>query len=706
MKDRRMEVIFRFRVVCFIIGIMLGGIGSIQAGGLRIMSSAFVPDREFPQLIQYVWDGWDLKYGTREPQEYSTLVPPGATLHVFVQNDSSQPVEIRHIFLNDIDLSKHILPIHRKHKGIRAASYLLNDASITPEQVRNQLDKLGAPIWYQVRPNPIPPAGFAEITVRLRNLPLEQQIVLGIGEKEQKTLSTSFYIDKPAVLSIASVNFNDEIDRMFLYIRRTDGQEFELRSVQVDNKIVNLPLDKKNRKSFKGFLPLEIPLSPAWEYGSFHYIGVSTTDNLTASAVVRARDSFFALGIWGYRNYGNTLEEHVRDTCSTFQKYLFNTHMGMAGPHTGYLRSDEGLKLLQEMGLRLMARDPIKSTVRHPQLYARFLLDEPDAHEYAIKDLPANLRVGSYAQGLVERQKDWTKTDPRTLTLLNVDLTYKIPNWLIYGQLPDILAVDPYYQMRLKDVYWRHPGWLAQFCHPYYVYAISEIARWACEPRPLHVILNSVSFRENGQKFRYATPEEKRIEFYYALAAGAKGISYWWFTPYGKCYGCGSEEPEAKSLMQEMARLNAEARTVLPLLATSCPGAISGTKLDPFASSSPPWLMVRTLFAGTDTAILILINREHASDRIGTIFQPIPKAQVTFQKPPWLSPTTAIRFAKDGKIEPIKFLEESDSLMVELQNIELTEMLIFTEKPTLLQEIQKHWQGLLPQLQAVLKRNP
>ncbi|MCD6385139.1 hypothetical protein J7M23_05110, partial [Candidatus Sumerlaeota bacterium] len=430
-------------------------------------------------------------------------------------------------------------------------------------------------------------------------------------------------------------------------------------------------------------------------------------DNLTASAVVRARDSFFALGMWGYRNYGNTPEERVRDTCSAYHNHLFNTHMGVPGPHNAdYLWSAEGLKLLQEMGLRIMARHPTKSTIRHPQLYARFLKDEPDAFEYAIKKLPGNLRIGCYAQGLVERQREWTNSDPRTLSLLNVDLTYKITNWLTYGQLPDILAVDPYYQMRLKDVYWRHPGWLSQFCHPYYVYAVSEIARWACEPHPLHVILNAVSFRKNDRKFRYGTPEEKRIEFYYALAAGAKGISYWWFTPYGKCYGCGSSEPPAKSMMREMARLNAEARAVMPLLATACPGAISGSKIDPFASSSPPWLMVRTLFVGTHTAILILINRDHASDRIGTVYQPIPEAQLTFQKPPWLKPTAVIRFARDGKIETLKVTENDENMRIDLQNIELTEMLIITEEPTLLKEIQQRWQHLLPQLQAVTKEKP
>ena len=157
---------------------------------------------------------------------------------------------------------------------------------------------------------------------------------------------------------------------------------------------------------------------------------------------------------------------------------------------------------------------------------------------------------------------------------------------------------------------------------------MSEIARWACEPKPLHVILNSVSFREDDRAFRYGTPEEKRIEFYYALSAGARGISYWWFTPYGECRGCGSKEPAARLMMQEMARLNAEARSLEPLLAQSCPGAISGTKLDPFTKTLPYWLMARTLFVGNHTAIIILINRDHASDRIGTIYEPIPKATI------------------------------------------------------------------------------
>lgn len=671
---------------------------------LQMRVASFVPDREFPELLPYVMDGWDLKHGMGQPKEYGQLVPTGATLHAFVENESNQPIIVEHVLLNDIDLSKHIVPMHREHLGIRAASYHLNDTTVTPEEVRQRLDNLGDPIWYQVRPDPIPPKGFAEVIVRLRKMPHEKILTIAVEASGEKAVNARLFAEKPAALALASVNFNKEINRMFLYVRRTDGLEFTIRSVEIDGKDVKVA-NEKSLKSLHGFLPIEIPLPQAMDYGSFHYVAVTTTDTLSAAAVVRARDQFFALGMWGYRNNGNTLEGKVRDTCTAFHDHLFNTHMGMAGSHSGYLQSTEGLKMLEEMGLRLMVRDPTKSTVRNPQLYARFLLDEPDAHEYAVNSLPGNLRVGSYAQGLVQLQRRWTEIDRRTLTLLNVDLTYKPENWLIYGQLPDILAVDPYYQMRLKDTTWKHPGWLAQFCHPYYVYAIAEIARWASQPHPLHIILNSVSFREDDRIFRYGTPEEKRIEFYYALAAGAKGISYWWFTPYGKCRGCGASDSAARIMMREMAHLNAEARAVEPLLAVACPATMAGSKVDSFTSSVPAWLMARTLFAETHTAIIILVNRDHASDRLGTLFQPIPKARVTFQKPPWMDDNntlTALRLSRAGP-ETAQITIQDGYVTVPFENFQLTEMLILTTSPTLEENVEKQWKSILPRLEKVLK---
>lgn len=690
--------------------LLLAGVALARAlpapgADLHATSAAFVPDREFPHLIRYCVEGWSLRDELGYTRQYAEEVRPGAVLHLFLQNRSRQPISITRVLLDGIDLSRHLAPrpSHQERGGVHAASFLLNDAATTPPAVRDRLEALGAPLWYQVRPNPVPPGGFTEVMVRLRRLPRVRHLKLGAASAAGETATATLSPARPAAVRIAAVNFGEGIGSLFLYLRREDGREFTLQSVHLDGTEVALPAHAP-RHSFHGFLPVVVPLKPAWEFGSFHHIQATSRDGAVAATVLRARDPFFALGMWGYRNRGSTVEEQARDTSAAFRDHLFNTHMGMAGRQTGYLESKAGLQMLQEMGLRLMARTPDADTMRHPNLYARFLMDEPDAQDYSVDQLPPERRLGSFAQGLVERQQEWTTRDPRSLILLNVNLTYKPENWLVYGQLPDILCLDPYYQGVLHGILRGHPGRYEAFSHPYFVYAASEIARWASEPRPFHVILNSVFHvdREDPKRsFRYGTPEEKRIEFYYALAAGAKGISYWWFTPYGEYRGCGSDEPEAQAMMREQARLNAEARALEPLLATACPGAASGLKADPFTTAAPQWLMVRTLFVGTDVALILLINRDHLSDRIGTLYQPIPKARVTFQAPPWLQPTHAFRLAGGG-VSPVALSRSEAGYVAPLENIELTEGLLLTTNPALADEVRARYQQLRPQLDRVL----
>ncbi len=686
---------------------------------LSVTSAEFLPDRAFPGLYPYIRDGYDLKIDMRpEVPAYDQIVQRGATLRVFLRNASGAPRGIDAVLLNGIDLAQHILPIHREHRGLRAASHLLNDDSRTPPAVKQRLDALGAPIWYRVRPNPIPPGGFTEVTIRLRTIPTTSSLEISVrsapkdenaaqnaatekGAAQNATkvdsAGVSLHPQLPSSFTIASVSFNAATDRAFVYLRNQDGDDFTLRSIAVDGTPVDLSADAP-RTSFHRFLPVEIPLPTPWAHGSLHHLAATTTRGETAAIVLRARDDFFALGLWGYRRNGNTDEEQARDTVTAFHDHLFNTHMGMMGPNGSFLRSEAGWQFAASLGIRMMPQDPVPRDIGNPNLYARFLLDEPDAHEAAIDALPGYLRLGAYAQGLVERQRQWTEDDPRGLTLLNVDLTYKPENWLVYGPLPDILACDPYYQMRLADTYQKHPGWLGRNSTPYYVFAIADVARWGAEPNPLHIILNSVSYRGDDFTFRYGTPEEKRIEFYYALAAGAKGISYWWFTPYGTYKGCGADEPGAKAMLAELGRLNAEARSILPLLARSHPVAVGGDKSEPFATALPFWLKPRTLIAGTDTALVVLVNRDHASDRVGTLYEPIPKATITFDVPPWLQPVEAFRLTRDG-VAPASFTRDEEGRLVsELRDVQLTEILVLTERRGLQAETARRWEELNSEL--------
>ncbi len=680
-----------------------GALPAAHTAPAEVFGGVFIRDRMLPEMLTYTLGGWRLRVEMGVSRPDGSDLAHGGVLRFFVRNTTEQPLEVTGVWLEGVDLAKHIVPKHAAHGGTSSAGYLLNSPEETPPDVREKLDSLGRPVWYQVRPEPVPPGAFAEVDIRLQGQPQQERLNVRLSGQGwtsgELTVSTA---DDPA-LRLAAVNFSPDIRRLYLYLRRDDGQEFSLREVRLDGRPLPLPADLKG--SSRGFLPVSLELPAPLEFGSFHLFEAADSTGQTARIVMRARDDYFALGMWGYRNYGNTTAQRARDTCRTFRDHLFNTHMLMAGEQSGYLvGSDEGFALLQEMGLRVMSRDPTRQDIRSPWTYARFVMDEPDAHDYFANDLqPADLRLGSMGQGVIARQRDWTLRDGRTLCLLNIDNTFVPFNYLTYGAIPDILALDPYYIECLMGVYEKRPERISQFFTPMYVMGTAEYARLAAEPRPTHVILNSTSYRfPDKEPFRFPTPEEKRVEFYMSLGAGAKGISYWWFTPIGECYGAGSDEPEAKALMRELARLNAEARTLLPELGVACPAARPGALNDPFASLRPFWVLSRTLFSGPDTAIVTLFNRDHSSDRHGTIFQPVEKATLTFTPPPWLDVRSAFR-VDGGKLTELEIVREGDSLVLELGRLELGDMVVLTSDASLLAKARERWKAIQPVLAGVLE---
>lgn len=698
-----MKRMFRYPAAAFCLSVLLlPALPAALSQPAQLSGGVFIRDRMLPEMLTYTMGGWRLRVEMGFARPDGSDLPHGAVVRFFVRNTSAQPLEVTGVWLEGVDLAKQIVPKHKEHGGTPSAGYLLNSEEDTPPDVRARLDSLGRPVWYQVRPDPVPPGAVAEVNIRLQAQPQQNRLRVRLSGEGWTTAELTVRTADDPVLRLAGVNFSPDIRRLYLYLRRLDGQEFRIRQVRLDGR--TLPLPASVPGSSKGFLPLALDLPAPLEFGSFHFFEVTDSTGQTARNVVRARDDYFALGMWGYRNDGNTVAERARDTCRAFRDHLFNTHMLMAGEQSGYLvGSDEGFALLQEMGLRVMSRDPTRQDIRSPWTYARFVMDEPDAHDYFASDLqPADLRLGSMGQGVVARQRNWTLRDHRTLCLLNIDNTYVPFNYLTYGSIPDILALDPYYIENLRGVYEKNPERISQFFTPMYVMGTAEYARLAAEPRPTHVILNSTSYRFPDQEpFRFPTPEEKRVEFYMALGTGTKGISYWWFTPIGECYGCGSREPEAQALMRELARLNAEARTLLPELGVACAAAQPGSLRDPFASMRPFWVIARTLFAGPDTAIVTLFNRNHSSDRHGTIFQPVEKATMTFTPPSWLDVKSAFR-VDGGKLTPLDVKREGDSLTLELGRLDLGDMVVLTSDPSLHGKARERWAALEPMLKSVL----
>ena len=220
------------------------------------------------------------------------------------------------------------------------------------------------------------------------------------------------------------------------------------------------------------------------------------------------------------------------------------------------------------------------------------------------------------------------------------------------------------------------PTNMGAYLKPTYVYAIGEIYQSAGAPNPMHLILHTCRFNFKPEEFRYRapTPEEKRVELYYSLAAGAKQISFWWYSapdnyPDSRYYGVGGAEPETKALWREIGLVGGEIRTIGDLVSRGCPASLPIKK--------PRMLWVRSLLAGTDTAIVLVVNDNLASDRLGTVVKPVENARLDVQVPSWLKPAEAFEVTCEG-IQDVPWKAGANQVSFDLGTVNLTRMLIFT----------------------------
>ena len=651
------------------------GAGTGAPGALpRVLDAAYRADSPFPEYLPFWTESWSLKDASGETLQYAGRdMPRGGNVHVFLLNTDSRPLSVDDVLLQGVSLTRAVaFSDDSRKRGLHPAG--IRFAELTAEKLE-ALEQAGRPVWWRIEPNPIPPHGAAELLVRLRGQPQTQTLGLSItcppGSRRARVGTSS------ARPPIEGIGFAPALDSLHAYVSSTappahvflDGRDVTHRAQLAHDADVGLAF-------------VEVQLDEPLPRGSFHCVQVRCSDGRTASAGLRAYAEELCYGMWGSRPGKEADSDLARAYLSDLAAHNINVQMEMVGSAAvrEYLKTDDGLAMCSDLGLRRMVSDPGKGNTTDP--WAFFLLDEPDCGDYRVDALPPTERVGSLAQALVSRSARLRETSPQTRQLLNVDMTFKPDNWYTYGQLPDILAADPYYQERLRGAYWEHPDRLPLYAKATYVYAVGEVCRSACAPKPLHLILNSVCRTYPERRFRYGTPEEKRIEVYYALAAGAKGISYWWYTPVPPCVGCGAQDdPDARALWREIGLLGAEVRTLGPLLVRSHPVRL------PVVAGRRIW--VRTLAVGTQSVVAVIVNDDYANDRLGTVYQPLEDAQVSLTLPQWLEVRRCFSVAAAGPADVD--WEASDRVVkLKLGTLDLTRLVVLTSD-----------EGLRARLQAV-----
>lgn len=643
----------------------------LAAAEVEPLGTCFRADQAFPQFAQFWHEGWNMPddegqdVGSAYDQEATSLA---GSLHVFLRNNGRQPIAVRDVSLEGISLGQALVSSgQRKVKKFTSVHF----SKLSPAQ-KDRIIAAGEPIWWKVDPPAVPPDGTAEVVVRLRQRPKAANVQIGI-EHSGGTLAISLPVGKP-VARVESAGFAPDLRQVYLYFRHPDGQGRRPTSVLLDGVDVTrsavIPRDDQ-----AAVIPVELRLPRALEAGSYHCIQAKYGDQVEAIASIRAASDEFAYGIFGGWPGKDGDATIGRSYITDITSHNLNVQMPQIGSAAvlSYIKSEAGRRYIDSRGLRFVLPDVGKFGVRNP--IALWIHDEPDCGDYRAEGLPMDKKVGVLAQWCIEHSNELYEADSVTPRMLNVDMTFKPHNWYTYGQLPDILAVDPYYQQRLRGAYWTHPQRVAMYAKATYVYACAVVCQSACSPKPLHVILNAVRHTDkaNKRQFRFATPQEKRIEVYYALAAGAKGLSYWWYTPAAPSYGVGaaavSSDPEATALWAEIGLLGAEVRTAGPILLTSCPVDVD--------SKVPPGLWVRGLLGGRDTLVLLITNEQYTNDRVGTVYVPVEKATATVRLPAWLKPAEAFEITANG-VANAQWTADGGSLTLDLGTVDLTRMIVVT----------------------------
>ncbi len=671
-------------IALLLVATALTSVGAETA--LAQQDSAFVhgvyrPDIPFPEFMPMWREGWPWvdEHGQRVRYAYEGM-PLGGYLYAYVRNTSNAPIEVKDFEINGVSIVEG-LPYHTDEEvtGEQVAIASLEFSKLPADQIA-RLEAAGEPVWWKAEPREVAPGEVCEIVIRLRRDPRTNTVRVTVPTAGETRLEGTVNVRRRQP-QFMSIGFSPELDTVYAYLRHPSGQGVAPNRILINGQDVTARATIKADRDV-GIVPVIIPLQEPFAQASYNVFQADYADGTQAMTRLGTWYMDFPYGMWGYINRGATPEERRDYYINDMLLHNINLLMySLPRDAMVYLNTDEGAAFARSVGLNAMSTSVHG---RHRNTLFYFLTDEPDAADYVSTMLDPYKRLGGRGQYLVQRHHLFRDQDPDRPTLLNINNTFKPENWYMYAQLPDIACADPYYQEGVQSVLQNDPGNMAGYLKPTYVYGAGKIYQSAAAPKPMHLILHTCrfDFPEDRTPYRAPTAEEKRIEVYYALATGAKQLSYWWYTPYGEYYGVGGDAPEMIDLWTEIGLLGAEVRTVGELFQWACPVEL--------AIEAPHWVWTRSLVVGDDTLILLVVNDNHFSDRLGTVIRPIENATLDVTLPSWMEAADVFEMTYEGT-KDIDSASEGRSLNVDLGTVEVTRMILVTKRPELRAELQKRY---------------
>jgi len=646
-------------------------------GGIH---AVYRPDIAFPEFAPMWREGWSWTDESGEKVRYGYEgMPLGGYLFAYFHNTSGRPLEVKDVFLQGVSLAQGVASHGRREDLSEKGKYpsSIRFSKLPKEQI-DTLIAAGTPVWWKVEPLVIPPGGMGEVTIRLRRDPQIDELRIGVPVSASDTVEMNLRASQRQA-RFFSISFSPELDKAYTYLRHPGGKGIAPAKLLVDGKDVTRQsriVADERVETAGAVIQLERPL----ERGTHHFFRAEYADGTVAMARIGAWQLGYLYGMWGCDNSRGTPEEIGPRFLRDLELHNINLHMSHCpGAANEFMRSEAGHAMLAQLGIQKMHHWIDND---HPPAFY-FMTDEPDAADFQSKMLPPEERLGSLAQWLVEWGQILRRRDTvGTPLLLNIDNTFKPENWYMYTQLSDIPCADPYFQEAVQSVWNSDPTNMSAYLKPTYVYGVGKIYQSAGAPHPMHLILHTCifDFKPPETPYRGPTPEEKRIEVYYALASGAKQISYWWYCQYDQYRGVG--HIEQRPLWTEIGLLGAETRTVGDLIATACPADVP--------VRAPRMVWCRSLLVGDDTMILLVVNDNHASDRLGTVYKTRQKTDIRVEVPAWLASPQVFEVNCDGT-QDVAATQSGAGVDLALGTLDLTRMIVLTKDAGLRARLQQEY---------------
>jgi len=651
--------------------------GCLATGGahaaVEVIGVQYQQDVLFPEY-NCIWH--DKDYPTSCSSTYL-----GANLHIYLKNTGAAPISFADATLAGYSLNTVIKESTTGHNDRSVFYYWDNPPA--------DIVAAGIPVWWKGDPARIPAGGVGQAIIRLRFAPTTPTVTVGVQTSGGNVI-TNITANTNGMPALASVGFSQDRTKVYLHWRRDGGANPT--TIKMDGDDVTAITSTVGDPAMS-FAESVIDLTSPLTYMSYHVFQGVYADGKIATAALRAWSHEFIHASWGvFPVADGDLAGGKAFVDASLDRGLNAIQNQAGGGVTDYLQTGAGKAYAASRGYGMIVWN--KYTWDNPLL--SFLEDEVDGEEDNISKnfcgTGYKIPCGSSPMGILAMREiaegeSYRSTYPNTPTTVNMAATFKPENYYAWGQAVDVLQSDPYYQKRLKDTYWTHLERIPLYKKAIpYIYAIAKGATRAAEPNPYHIILQSTESRNGDNVWPFAPPQCKRTEAYYALAAGAKGISYWWFkTCSGDCSnGLGDQSTQAaRDVWKEMGLYGNEIKTVSHLLVASHP-------VDWLLSPSTN-VWARALAVGTNTFILLVVNDNHYNDEAGFHSTDVPNATIDATLPAWMqSSLTAFEVSAAG-LSDVGIQVNGSQLQVNLGTLKVTRMIVLTADSQLRATLQQRY---------------